>query len=139
MNAATKQTKRVPALSILVADDEMDTVQTLAAILADEGHAVHTITHGSLVMDAVRRFKPHVCILDIEMPGKDGYAIAREIVKEFDRKGPRPLLIALSGRWKSQTDKMLARMVGFDHFLVKPADPQTIIDVLHEKPGFTSR
>lgn len=136
MNSASKRPTPVPALSILVADDETDTVQTLAAILADEGHAVHTITHGSLVMDAVRRFKPNVCILDIEMPGKDGYAVAREIVGEFDRKGPRPLLIAISGRWKSQTDKTLARMVGFDHFLIKPADPQAIIDLLHEKPRF---
>ena len=137
MNAASRQAKPAAPLSILVADDEMDTVQTLAAILADEGHAVHTVTHGSLVMDAVRRFKPTVCILDIEMPGKDGYAVAREIVKESeDKKQPRPLLIAISGRWKSQTDRMLARMVGFDHFLEKPADPQSIIDVLHEKPRF---
>jgi DNA-binding response OmpR family regulator len=137
MNAASKQAQPAPALSILVADDEMDTVLTLAAILADEGHAVHTITHGSLVMDAVQRFKPNVCVLDIEMPGKDGYAVAREIVKEFgDKQQPRPLLIAISGRWKSQTDRMLARMVGFDHFLVKPADPQDIIKVLYEKPRF---
>jgi len=136
MNAASKHAHPASALSVLVADDEMDTVQTLAAILADEGHVVHTITHGSLVMEAVQRFKPNVCILDIEMPGKDGYAVAREIVKAFDGKGPRPLLIAVSGRWKSQTDKMLARMVGFDHFLEKPADPQAIIDILHEKPRF---
>src|SRR5689334_11723234 len=92
MNAASKQAKPAPALSILVADDEMDTVQTLAAILADEGHAVYAIRDSSLVLDAVRRLKPNVCILDIEMPGPDGYAIAREIVKEFDAKNqPRPL------------------------------------------------
>ena len=137
MNAASRQTKPVPALSILVADDEMDTVQTLAAILADEGHAVYAIRDGSLVLDAIRRLKPNVCILDIEMPRTDGYAIAREIVKEYeDKKQARPLLIAISGRWKSQTDKMLARMVGFDHFLVKPADPQDLIKLLHEKPRF---
>ena len=136
MNAASKQAQPAPALSILVVDDEMDTVQTLAAILADEGHAVHTVTHGALVMDAVERYKPNVCIIDIEMPGKDGYTVAREIVKEFEHKGPRPLLIAISGRWKSQTDKLLARMVGFDHFLLKPADPQAILEVLHEKPRF---
>ena len=137
MNAASKQAQPTPALSILLADDEVDTVQTLAAILADEGHNVYAVRDGALVLDAVRRLKPNVCILDIEMPRTDGYAIAREIVKEFeDKKQPRPLLIAISGRWKSQTDKMLARMVGFDHFLVKPADPQAIIQVLHEKPRF---
>jgi len=137
MNAASKKPKPAPALSILVADDEIDTVQTLSAILTDEGHVVHNVTHGSLVLDAIRRFRPNVCILDIEMPGKDGYVIAREIVREFEGKGSRPLLIAISGRWKSQTDKMLAKMVGFDHFLVKPAEPQAVIDLLHDKPGFT--
>lgn len=109
-------------------------MQTLAAILSDEGHIVHTVTHGRLVMHAVQRFKPEVCILDIEMPGKDGYGLARDIVEAFERTGPRPLLIAISGRWKSQTDKMLAQMVGFDHFFTKPAEPQAVIAVLHDQP-----
>src|SRR5436305_10976074 len=89
MNAAAKHAQPGPARSILVADDEMDTVQTLAAILTDEGHRVHNVSHGSLVMDAVRRYKPHVCILDIDMPGKDGYVIAREIVGEVEGTGRR--------------------------------------------------
>src|SRR5436190_20113406 len=122
MNAAAKKKQEPRALSILIADDEPDTVQTLAAILTDEGHVVHTVTHGALVLEAVSRFKPEVCILDIEMPGENGYALAREILAAHgNRRGP--LLIAISGRWKSQTDKLLARSVGFDHFFTKPAEP----------------
>jgi len=124
--------KKSPAagsqLTILVADDDRDTVETLAALLTDEGHLVHAVTSGALVEEAVRRFKPQVCILDIEMPGKNGYALVQEILARSDL--PKPLMIAISGVWKSQTDRMLAEVVGFDHFFAKPADPAALIDVL---------
>lgn len=115
-------------LSILVADDDRDTVDTLAALLSDEGHEVHTVTSGTLVEHAVRTFRPQVCILDIEMPGKNGYALVQDILAA--ELLPHPLMIAISGIWKTQTDRMLARMVGFDHFFEKPADPAALIDVL---------
>jgi DNA-binding response OmpR family regulator len=130
VNASAR--KKSPAagspLTILVADDDRDTVETLAALLTDEGHLVHAVTSGALVEEAVRRFKPQVCILDIEMPGKNGYALVQEILARSDL--PKPLMIAISGVWKSQTDRMLAEVVGFDHFFAKPADPAALIDVL---------
>lgn len=130
MNATAR--KRPPAtsakLTILVADDDRDTVETLAALLTDEGHLVHAVTSGALVDEAVRRFKPQVCILDIEMPGKNGYALVQEILARNDL--PKPLMIAISGVWKSQTDRMLAGLVGFDHFFAKPADPAELVNVL---------
>ena len=129
MNAAAKTNQALSrGLSIIVADDDPDTVATLGAILADEGHTVHTVTHGGLVLEAVRRFKPNVCIIDIEMPGQDGYAIARDLVTEFGDR--RPHLIGISGRWKTQTDVMLAKLVGFDNFFTKPADPRELIKLL---------
>ena len=130
MNAAArKQSPSYSAkLTILIADDDRDTVETLAALLTDEGHRVHAVTSGVLVMEAVRQFKPQVCILDIEMPGKNGYALVQDILARPDIN--HPLMIAISGVWKSQTDKMLAEMVGFDHFFAKPADPAALIDVL---------
>ena len=109
---------------------------TLAAILESEGHIVHTVTNGALVMEAVRRFKPEVCILDIEMPGESGYTLARAISEE--QKADRPVLIAISGKWKSQTDRLLAKSVGFDHFFLKPADPDQLIAVLDLLRGPTS-
>jgi DNA-binding response OmpR family regulator len=129
MNAATKSANEAKRpLSILIADDEQDTVMTLAAILEDEGHIVHTVTHGALVMEAVRRFKPQVCILDIQMPGQNGYGLARDISEEHQHD--RPLLIAISGKWNTQTDRILAKTVGFAHFLAKPADTGELIRIL---------
>lgn len=127
---AQKKPNTARPLSILIADDEPDTVATLAAILGDEGHVVHTVTHGAFVMEAVRRFKPEVCILDIEMPGQSGFGLARDIVEEHERA--RPLLIAITGRWTNQTDRLLAKSVGFDRFFVKPADPQELLALLDQ-------
>lgn len=133
--AANHAPQRGRRLGILIADDEQDTVTTLAAILEDEGHVVHTVTNGALVMHAIERFKPDVCIFDIEMPGQSGYSLAREI---SEAKMPeRPLLIAISGKWKTQTDKFLAKSVGFDHFFVKPAEPAEVIAALEPLRGPT--
>ena len=129
VNASARQASaKGRPLSILIADDEQDTVMTLAAILEDEGHVVHTVTNGALVMTAVKRFKPEVCILDIEMPGESGYSLAQKISEEH--KQDRPLLIAITGKWKTQTDRFLAKACGFEHFFLKPADPEEVIAVL---------
>jgi CheY-like chemotaxis protein len=120
-------------LSILIADDEPDTVATLAAILHDEGHIVHTVTHGAVIVPAVARYQPQVCILDIEMPGESGYAVARQLSEIPE--GHRPVLIAITGKWKAQSDQILAKMVGFEHFFAKPADPVEVIALLDELRG----
>jgi len=134
MNAAARKAlAKGRPLSILVADDEEDAVRMLALILEDEGHVVHTVTNGALVMEAVKQFSPEVCILDIQMPGESGYSLARNISEQH--KSNRPVLIAISGKWTTQTDRLLARTVGFDHFLLKPADPTTLVGILDQIRG----
>src|SRR4051812_14097168 len=81
---AAMQTKArsvtLQALSILIADDDADTMLTLSELLRDEGHAVHTCADATVVLEALERYAPDVCILDIVMPRKTGFALAREIV-----------------------------------------------------------
>ena len=117
-------------LRILIADDHPDTLLTLATLLADEGHEVRTLQDGTSVKDLVHGFDPDVCILDIEMPGKDGFVLARELRER--RIEDRPMLIAISGVWIRPSDRFLAIMVGFDHFFQKPADPASLVKVLDE-------
>ena len=117
-------------LRVLIADDNTDTLLTLSALLADEGHDIRALADGSDVIELVRGFDPDVCILDIEMPGKDGFILARELRDR--RQGERPMLVAMSGVWVRPSDRFLAIMVGFDHFFQKPADPQELIQVLNE-------
>ena len=115
---------------VLVADDSADTRLTLCALLQDEGYEVHTLEGGGGVARAVKSFQPHVCILDIEMPGASGYAIARELADL--PTADRPLLIAISGVWIRPSERLLAIMVGFDHFFQKPADPRELLNVLSD-------
>ena len=117
-------------LRILLADDDQDTLATLQAILQEEGHEVRTLKDGTDVRELVHGFDPDVCILDIEMPGKDGFVLAREL--RDVRMHDRPMLIAISGVWIRPSDRFLAIMVGFDHFFQKPADPAELIAVLDD-------
>ena len=114
-------------LRVLVADDERDQVATLALLLADEGHEVREVYRGSEVLRMVRDFDPDVALIDIGMPGMTGYDVAREIRQVFG--GTRPLLIAITG-WKQSSDRILARLAGFDHHLAKPYDPKELVALI---------
>ncbi len=115
-------------LRIVVADDEPDTVTSLTALLCHEGHSVFA-SHNSLeVLPEVKLNKPDAVILDIDMPRVSGFAIAREIREMF--ADTAPVLIAVSGKWVGQTDKMLAQLAGFNYFLQKPCHPDVLLKIL---------
>jgi two-component system, OmpR family, response regulator len=116
------------SLRILIADDERDTVLTLRMILTDEGHDVQGVYSGSGVLPLLREFDPDVLLLDIALPGKSGFDLAQEIRKR--PRGQRVLIIGISGRYKLPSDKILADLTGFDHYLVKPFDPAALLALL---------
>ncbi|HUQ25123.1 MAG TPA: response regulator [Burkholderiales bacterium] len=115
-------------LRVVIADDEADTVTSLMTILCHEGHSVFGSHHGTDVLPEVRMNKPDAVILDIDMPRVSGYAIARDIRELFGEASP--LLIAVSGKWVGQTDRMLAELAGFDHFMQKPCHPDALLALL---------
>src|SRR5215213_8539119 len=116
------------SLQLLVAYDERDTVATLAAILGDEGHDVVSADNGPAVLAEVKKALPDAVIVDIDMPDISGLAVAREVRRIYGRSAP--LLIAISGKFVGETDKMLSELAGFDHFLQKPCDPQRLLALL---------
>jgi DNA-binding response OmpR family regulator len=119
--------KRLP-LRVLIADDDRDTAMTLGMVLRDEGHEVHTTLRGDEVLDTCRLLRPDVVIVDINMPGMSGYAIAREL---RERHGTlAPLLIAISGVWTKSSDRLVGEAVGFDHYLLKPCGPQDVLRLM---------
>lgn len=116
-------------LRIIIADDDRDTVWTLATILRDEGHSVQGVQRGEEVLSAAHFLRPDVAVIDLQMPGMSGYAVAQELRNMFYPL-PGPLLIAISGTWNKGSDRLLAQHIGFDHHLAKPCAPDELLRVL---------
>jgi PAS domain S-box-containing protein len=103
---------------VLVVDDNVDAAESLAALLEIEGHEVRIAHDGETAMRIALEFQPRVAFLDIGMPGKDGYAVAREMRQLMAMRNT--ILVALTG-WGAQEDRARSRDAGFDHHLTKPA------------------
>ena len=116
-------------LRILVADDERDTVLTLIELLREAGHEARGVYRGGDVLVAMRQFDPHVVFLDLAMPDRSGWDVAREIRATY---GPRrPVLIAISGIYKQSADqRILGTTGGFNHYIAKPYDPDALLGLL---------
>ena len=119
-------------LRILIADDDRDTAATLQMILEDEGHVVHAVHDGADVVRTAHLVRPDAIVLDIQMPGKSGYAIAEELRALYYASRP-PLMIAISGKWTQDADRRIARRVGFDHHFTKPADFEVLLELIEQE------
>jgi len=112
-----------PRTSILVADDNYDAAQSLALMLAIDGHEVRTARDGFEALKIAEEFRPHLVLLDIGMPKLDGYETARQLRERPWAANIR--LFALTG-WGQEEDRARAREAGFDRLLVKPVDPEAL-------------
>ena len=131
MQASSKNPALVRrSLSILLADDDYDTLLTLSTMLRDEGHVVHTCVNAEFVMEAIRRYRPDICILDIVMPAKTGFSIARDVIAL--KLPQRPVLVALSGVFSKASDEIILKSAGFDHLVRKGGDPNDLFRIINE-------
>jgi signal transduction histidine kinase len=112
---------------ILIADDNRDSAETLAALLRMEGHEVTSVHDGPVALSAFIDVKPDVALLDIGMPGLTGYEVARKMRQSSS--GASLTLIAITG-WGQDIDKERAYAAGFDHHLTKPVDPHRLAELL---------
>jgi signal transduction histidine kinase len=120
-----------PGHRILLADDNQDALESLAALLQCDGHEVHTAGDGAEALELAAQCRPNVVLLDIGMPKLDGYEVARRIRAE--PWGKSTILIALTG-WGQDEDRRRSREVGFDSHLVKPLDPEALSTMLSRLP-----
>ena len=125
---------------MLVIDDEPDAVMTLLAILRDEGYDAHGFSSAKEALSRVRDFDPDVVISDLSMPVMSGWDIGREVRRMMAEK--RPKLIAVTGVYKSMSDKLLSDIAGYNHYLTKPCDPKALITLLQrpsaDSPGMSA-
>jgi PAS domain S-box-containing protein len=112
---------------IMVVDDNVDMVEMMAALLELEGHEVATALSGEDALEIAVRNSPEVALIDIGMPGMDGFELARRLKAHPALK--RTLLVAISG-YGREVDLQKSRQAGFAHHLLKPVDPEDLRRVL---------
>ena len=117
----------LPPLRVLVVDDNDDAAEAVAALLELEGHSVRTAASGRQALALLREFAADVAILDIGLPDRSGYELAREI--RADPRTAATRLVALTG-YGREPDRELSRQAGFDGHLVKPAGVDELLAAL---------
>jgi signal transduction histidine kinase len=118
---------------VLVVDDNLDAAETIAAFLRLEGHETKVVGEGPLVLSTALVFEPQVVVLDIGLPGLDGYAIAQQL-RAHQATG-QALLIALTGYGREE-DRTRAAAAGFDCHFTKPANPVDVqAAIARGRPG----
>lgn len=115
----------------MVVDDDMDSAQALALLIGTEGHEVQMAHDGRRALELADAFKPELILLDISMPGLNGYEIARCLQQ---RQWAHCLsLVAVSG-WGEPEDKQRAVAAGFSCYLVKPVNSAEVMAVINGLP-----
>ncbi|RZI86128.1 MAG: response regulator [Rubrivivax sp.] len=115
---------------VLVVDDNRDAAESIAMFLSISGHEVKAVGDGHQALSCAPVFDPEVVLLDIGLPGLDGYEVARRL-----RQLPQTrdaFLIALTG-YGQKSDRDQAKDAGFDEHLVKPADPGALADMIAKR------
>jgi PAS domain S-box-containing protein len=118
---------------ILVVEDNSDGREMLRTLLELQGHEVHEVAEGQAAISQALELRPHAAIIDIGLPGIDGYAVAARI--RASESGARHMqLIALTG-YGSEQDRLRATEAGFDAHLTKPVEPKRLALLLSLKVG----
>jgi len=115
---------------VLIVDDNVDAAGMLAAVLRHCSHEVSVAHSGTEALQLAQTFRPEVVLLDIGMPGMDGFEVARRL-RKLDPQ-PRPLIIAVTG-WGASDDERRTREAGFDLHLVKPVEQSQLQRILSQR------
>ncbi len=118
---------------MLVVDDNTDAARALELVLKSLGHEARVEHDGERALKVAAAFKPDVVLLDLGLPGMDGFELARRLRKA---QGPGLRVIAVTG-WGQETDRQRSQEAGFDLHLVKPVDPQDLARIISERNGST--
>lgn len=123
------------ARRFLIADDNLDSAESLSILLQLHGHETHTVGDGLEAVEAAERLKPDVVVLDIGMPRMNGFDACRSI--RAQPWGKPMLFVAVSG-WGQEEDRRLSREAGFNAHFVKPLDHSVLLKLLEDSEDTNS-
>jgi PAS domain S-box-containing protein len=118
-------------IRVLVVDDNVDAAESIAMLLSLEGHEVRSVHAAHEALEAAEAFRPHLVLLDIGLPGMDGYEVARRLRSQHIE---RMRIVAITG-YGQPSDRDRTREAGFDQHLVKPIDPEMLHALLDSVPS----
>jgi signal transduction histidine kinase/CheY-like chemotaxis protein len=124
-NAEVKQQGRAQSRRVLVVDDNRDFALSLSALLELEGHDVRTTFEATSAETVAAEFRPEIAFLDLGLPNVNGFELARRLRGQPSLNGT--VLVAVTG-WGKDEDRQRSRDAGFDLHLVKPVEPDQILD-----------
>ena len=113
--------------TIVLVEDHDDNRQMLQTLLELDGYTVHAAENGPLGLAAIERHRPDVALIDIGLPGLNGYEVAKQV--RANLQNSRTYLVALTGYGQPQ-DVQAAIDAGFDNHIVKPLDPAKLAQIM---------
>jgi PAS domain S-box-containing protein len=120
------------SLRVLVVEDNVDAADSLSMLLRLHGHDVQVARTGPTALDIADTFRPQVVLLDIGLPGMDGYEAARCLRQKPELK--TALICALTGFTPSEADRHRQQETGFDRYFVKPLDTKSLFELFRTVP-----
>jgi CheY-like chemotaxis protein len=114
---------------VLIVEDDLDSVRILAELIRHIGHDAQIAVTGYAALEIAKRFKPHFVLLDLGLPGLDGYEVCRQLKQDPAPDLNRPRIIILSAYGEDQ-HRARTREAGCELHLVKPVSPHALFDVL---------
>ena len=115
------------SLHVLVVEDNVDAADTLSMLLRLYGHEVQLARTGPTALQMAAASRPDVVLLDIGLPGMDGYQVAQRLREKPELKNV--MLCALTGYTPSEADNQRRQQTGFDHYFVKPVNLETLLEL----------
>ena len=115
------------ALRILVVDDNRDAADSLATLLEMNGHTGLVAYDGETALDKAEKMRPHLALVDIGMPGMNGFEVAQKISQA--PWGKKTVLVAVTG-WGAKSDRTRSKEAGFAYHLTKPVDYDTLASLI---------
>jgi len=119
-------------MRVLICDDNRDNMLTLGVLLRSEGYVVHLAKNGTEALRLAAGFRPDVALLDLLLPDRSGFDVARELQGRYGNECP--VLIAITAQDNPVT-KAKAESTGFQHFVTKPYDPQALLCLVGSLDG----